>query len=142
METVFTPWPALVGGLMIGGAAVLLLWLNGKVAGISGIVGTALTDFSPASHWRWFFIVGLLAGGGLALHQWVGVDAVVMRAATPTLVVAGVLVGFGTRLGSGCTSGHGVCGIGRLSPRSIVATVVFMTVAVATVFVQRHVVGA
>lgn len=142
METAFTPWPALTGGLMIGSAAVLLLWLNGKVAGISGIVGTALTDFSSVSVWRWMFIVGLLVGGGLALHQWVGVDEVVMRASTPILVLAGVLVGFGTRLGSGCTSGHGVCGIGRLSPRSIVATIVFMAVAIATVFIQRHVMGA
>lgn len=142
METAFTPLASLTGGLLIGVAALLLLWLNGKVAGISGIVGTAITDFSAASHWRWLFIIGLLTGGGLALHQWVGVDEIVLRASTPMLIVAGLLVGFGTRLGSGCTSGHGVCGIGRLSPRSMVATLVFMAVAVVTVFVQRHVLGA
>ncbi len=142
METAFTPWPALFGGLMIGSAALLLLWLNGKVAGISGIVGSAITDFGPTSYWRWLFIAGLLAGGGLALYQFTGVEAIQMRASTPALVIAGLLVGFGTRLGSGCTSGHGVCGIGRLSARSIVATIVFMAVAIVTVFVQRHLLGA
>ncbi|WP_372749999.1 YeeE/YedE family protein [Litorivivens sp.] len=141
METSFTPIASLLGGVMIGLAALLLLWLNGKVAGISGIVGTALTDFGAASRWRWSFIVGLLAGGGIALYQWVGVSEIALRASIPVLIVAGLLVGYGTRLGSGCTSGHGVCGIGRLSPRSIVATCVFMGVAFATVFVQRHLLG-
>ncbi|HCS29055.1 MAG TPA: hypothetical protein DIW43_16480 [Spongiibacteraceae bacterium] len=141
METTFTPLASLAGGIMIGAAALLLLWLNGKVAGISGIVGTAMTDFSPASYWRWLFIAGLLTGGAAGLYGYVGADEIVLRASTPVLIVAGLLVGFGTRLGSGCTSGHGVCGIGRLSPRSIVATLVFMAVAIATVFVQRHVLG-
>jgi len=142
METSFTPIASLAGGVMIGLAALMLLWLNGKVAGISGIVGTALSDYSPASRWRWFFIVGLLSGGGLALYQWVGTSEIVLRASLPVLIAAGLLVGYGTRLGSGCTSGHGVCGIGRLSPRSIAATCVFMAVAALTVFVQRHVMGA
>jgi uncharacterized protein len=142
METTFTPIASLAGGVMIGLAALMLLWLNGKVAGISGIVGAALSDYSPASRWRWFFIVGLLSGGGLALYQWVGTSEIVLRASLPVLIAAGLLVGYGTRLGSGCTSGHGVCGIGRLSPRSIAATCVFMAVAALTVFVQRHVMGA
>lgn len=141
METTFTPLASLLGGIMIGAAALLLLWLNGKVAGISGIVGTAITDFSPASYWRWLFIVGLLLGGGAGLYHFVGVEQIELRTSTPVLMVAGLLVGFGTQLGSGCTSGHGVCGIGRLSPRSITATLVFMAVAIATVFVQRHVLG-
>ena len=142
METTFTPIASLAGGVMIGLAALMLLWLNGKVAGISGIVGAALSDYSPASRWRWFFIVGLLSGGGVALYQWVGTSEIVLRASLPVLIAAGRLVGYGTRLGSGCTSGHGVCGIGRLSPRSIAATCVFMAVAALTVFVQRHVMGA
>lgn len=142
METTFTPWLSTVGGVMIGAAAVLLLWLNGKVAGISGIVGSTLTDFSTASRWRWFFLAGLILGGGVALYQVIGIEHIVLRASTPTLLLAGLLVGFGTRLGSGCTSGHGVCGIGRLSRRSIIATATFMAVAIATVFVQRHVLGA
>jgi uncharacterized membrane protein YedE/YeeE len=142
METTFTPIASLAGGVMIGLAALMLLWLNGKVAGISGIVGAALSDYSPASRWRWFFIVGLLSGGGVALYQWVGTSEIVLRASLPVLIAAGLLVGYGTRLGSGCTSGHGVCGIGRLSPRSIAATCVFMAVAALTVFVQRHVMGA
>lgn len=141
METTFTPVASLLGGMMIGLAALLLLWLNGKIAGISGIVGAAITDYGPASRWRWFFILGLLLGGGGALYQWVGIEEIALRASLPVLVVAGLLVGYGTRLGSGCTSGHGVCGIGRLSPRSIVATCVFMAVAFVTVFVQRHVLG-
>lgn len=142
METTFTPIASLAGGVMIGLAALMLLWLNGKVAGISGIVGSALGDYSAASRWRWFFIVGLLSGGGLALYQWVGTSEIVLRASLPVLIAAGLLVGYGTRLGSGCTSGHGVCGIGRLSPRSIAATCVFMAAAALTVFVQRHVMGA
>ncbi len=141
METSFTPLASLLGGFMIGGAALMLLWLNGRIAGISGIVGSALTDFSAASRWRWSFIAGLLGGGGVALYQWVGLDQIELRASMPVLILAGLLVGYGTRLGSGCTSGHGVCGIGRLSGRSIVATCVFMAVAFVTVFVQRHVVG-
>lgn len=141
METEFTPLQSLVGGVMIGFAAVLLLWLNGKIAGISGILGTALTDYSAGSRWRWWFIGGLLAGGGTALYQWVGTDEIVLRASPPVLIAAGLLVGYGTRLGSGCTSGHGVCGIGRLSPRSLAATGVFMAAAIVTVYVQRHVVG-
>lgn len=141
METVFTPVSAAIGGFMIGLAALLLLWLNGRIAGVSGILGAALSERGPQSYWRWFFLAGLLAGGAVVLHTVVGVEQVVMRASPVTLVIAGLLVGYGTRLGSGCTSGHGVCGIGRLSPRSLAATAVFMAVAVATVFVQRHLLG-
>ncbi len=131
---------ALLGGALIGGAAVLLMLGLGRIAGISGIVGGLLP---PAADWRWraCFIAGLLAGPavvGFALgREPIGMPA----AGLPVLVAAGLLVGFGTGLGSGCTSGHGVCGLARLSPRSIAATAVFMLAGGATVFVVRHLVG-
>jgi hypothetical protein len=132
---------ALFGGALIGGAAVLLMLGLGRIAGISGIVGGLLPPAVPDWRWRLCFIAGLLAGPavvGLVL----GRDPVGMPAAgLPVLVAAGLLVGFGTGLGSGCTSGHGVCGLARLSPRSIAATGVFMLAGGAMVFVVRHLVG-
>jgi uncharacterized membrane protein YedE/YeeE len=132
---------ALLGGALIGGAAVLLMLGLGRIAGISGIVGGLLPPTAPDWRWRACFVAGLLAGpavAGLVL----GRDPVGMPAAgLPVLVAAGLLVGFGTGLGSGCTSGHGVCGLARLSPRSVAATGVFMLVGGATVFVVRHLVG-
>lgn len=132
---------ALLGGVLIGLAATLLLLLNGRIAGISGIVN-GLTQASRREEWTWraAFIAGLMIAGGATMH-WLG-QATPSPASTPVLIVAGLLVGFGTRLGGGCTSGHGVCGLGRLSKRSLVAVAVFMAVAVVTVFVVRHVVGA
>lgn len=119
-------------------ASVLLLWLNGRIAGISGIVGGMLSQRGGEFGWRAMFVAGLLLGAfGYTLAT--GGLAVTVPASIPVLVVAGLLVGFGTRLGSGCTSGHGVCGIGRLSGRSIAATATFMAVAAATVFVVYHV---
>ena len=132
----------LAGGLMIGGAAALLFWFNGRIAGVSGITTRAVVERGMTGRWRWWWLGGLLAGGAVAL----GLDAGVpftprVGFPVPLLIVAGLLVGFGTRYGSGCTSGHGVCGVSRLSPRSLVATGVFMVAGAASVFVVRHVAG-
>ncbi|MEN3950315.1 YeeE/YedE family protein [Iodidimonas sp. SYSU 1G8] len=142
MEIVnFTPLPALIGGMLIGLAAVLLMALNGRIAGISGILGGLLPPTKGDIPWRLAFIAGLVLGG-LGFAAFGGVSTIVIEAEVPLLIVAGLLVGVGTRMGSGCTSGHGICGIGRLSPRGIVATVIFMAVAMVTVFVTRHLIGA
>ena len=135
----FAPVPALAGGLLIGAAATLLLWLNGRIAGVSGILGRALSPQQGDVGWRVAFIAGLVAGGalGFALVPDSAPTAVV---ASPLLIaLAGLLVGVGTSYGGGCTSGHGVCGLARRSARSLVATLVFMAAGVATVFVLRHV---
>lgn len=143
METItaFTPVTGLLGGALIGLSAVLLLAANGRIAGISGIVGGLLTPSSGETGWRAAFVVGMLAGGILYAVV-AGSLGIALQADLPLMGVAGLLVGFGARLGGGCTSGHGVCGIGRLSQRSIVATGTFMVVAVGTVFVARHITGA
>lgn len=137
----FDPLSALLGGALIGLAAVLLMASTGRIAGVSGILGGALT--APAGDWAWrlAFIVGLIAApmlAGLFGHR---LPEVQMPTSWPLIVVAGLLVGFGARMGGGCTSGHGVCGISRLSSRSIVATVVFMATAALTVAVVRHGIG-
>ncbi|WP_431303383.1 YeeE/YedE family protein [Sediminicoccus sp. BL-A-41-H5] len=135
--TSFTPIASFAGGALIG-AAALLLWLTlGRIAGISGILAGSL---GADRGWRIAFLVGLI-GAPLGWVALAGAPALHIAAGPVTLVAAGLLVGFGTRLGSGCTSGHGVCGLARLSPRSVVATGIFMAVAAATVFVTRHVVG-
>jgi len=136
----FTPLAALAGGILIGLAASLLVLADGKVAGISGILGGLLRHAAGDVGWRWAFVLGL-AVAPLAAAWMVPVPRPRMEAMPLALVLAGLLVGFGTRLGGGCTSGHGVCGLARLSPRSFVATGVFVATAVATVFVARHVVG-
>jgi uncharacterized membrane protein YedE/YeeE len=142
MMTGFTPWSALLGGAMIGLAAVLLLRLNGRIAGISGIVNGAFQVAQHDNAWRWLFLVGLIAGGAAVYYS--GAQAFPVRDGFPLRMVVGggLLVGFGTSMGSGCTSGHGVCGISRLSPRSIIATAVFMAAGIATVGVIRHLIGA
>jgi uncharacterized membrane protein YedE/YeeE len=128
---------ALMGGLLIGFVAVLMLLFLGRITGISGIFGAAITGASH-SEWRWLFLAGLLIGP-LLWHGLSGTDAPAPSEAGWLLTVgAGFLVGFGTRLGGGCTSGHGVCGIGRLSKRSIAATGVFMAAGIVTVFITRH----
>ncbi|MEE7462259.1 YeeE/YedE family protein [Methylobacterium fujisawaense] len=138
----FTPVSALVGGAMIGTSAALFLLLNGRIAGISGILGGLLAPPSRETGWRAAFVAGLvlapLAYAGLGRS----LPPVTVGASFPILVLAGLLVGFGARLGAGCTSGHGVCGIGRGSPRSLAATGTFMAMAVLTVLVMRHLVGA
>jgi len=137
----FTPLSALVGGLLIGlGAAVLLLG-GGRIAGISGIVGGMIKPPSGDHLWRACFVVGLLIGaGGYALFA---PDKFVVQFDTTagTVAAAGLIVGYGTQLGHGCTSGHGVCGIGRLSLRSVVATALFVAAAMITVFITRHMMG-
>jgi len=136
--THFTPWSALAGGLLIGLAAALLLLVNGRIAGISGIIGSLLPKPPKGdSAWRLAFAGGLLAAP-LLYSLFAALPASQVDAGWGTLVIAGLLVGFGTRLGSGCTSGHGVCGLSRLSPRSLVATLTFMALGFATVFVTRH----
>lgn len=138
----FTPWSALAGGLLIGLAAALLWLLNGRIAGISGIVGGLMQGTPGAENaWRLAFVVGLLLAPWLYRGS-VGLPPIHIQADTPMLIGAGLLVGYGTRLGSGCTSGHGVCGLSRFSPRSMAATVLFMAAGFATVFLVRHVLGA
>jgi hypothetical protein len=134
----FTPWASLAGGVLLGLASAAFILLNGRVLGISGIVGGLLRPRHGDALWRVAFVAGLLAAPLLWRHF---AQPVVPRieAGTALLVVAGLLVGWGTRYGSGCTSGHGVCGLSRLSPRSLVATLAFMGAGFATVFVMRHV---
>jgi len=133
----FTPWASLAGGIAIGVAAAMLVLLNGRIAGISGIAGGLLSPVRGDISWRVAFIAGLLVAP--AVYQLAArLPPPTIDAGYPILVLAGVLVGVGTRYGSGCTSGHGVCGLARLSPRSLVATLSFMIAGFATVFVVRH----
>ena len=136
--THFTPWSALAGGALIGLAAVLLLWLNGRIAGISGITGGLWFSAAGERAWRLRFVGGLIVGT-VAWIAYSGQPAP-LRNGFPTglLVLAGLLVGYGTSLAGGCTSGHGVCGLARFSVRSLVATAVFLGAAIATTFVVRH----
>lgn len=130
--TEFTPYSALVGGALIGLAATLLLRLNGRIAGVSGILTAAVSPSTGDRLWQVLFVAGLVVGG--AAHQALSSEPLITREGFPLtgLAIAGLLVGFGTRLGSGCTSGHGVCGIARLSPRSVAATAVFVAVGMLT----------
>lgn len=139
--THFTPQVALLGGALIGLAASLLLVLNGRIAGISGIVGGLLQRCSAAEmRWRAAFVAGLVVAPAI-FALFFAVPEVHVEARWGVLGVAGLLVGYGARLGSGCTSGHGVCGLSRLSPRSVVATLTFMGTGFLTVFVVRHLLG-
>jgi uncharacterized membrane protein YedE/YeeE len=137
----FTPISAAIGGALIGLAAALMMLLTGRIAGITGILAGLLPQGASDMGWRIAFIAGLLLApligslGGYALAAPAIDDSWIV------VIIAGLLVGYGTRLGGGCTSGHGVCGIARLSPRSIVATLVFMAVAIAVVAIRRHVIG-
>jgi uncharacterized membrane protein YedE/YeeE len=133
----FTPWTALAGGLLIGLAAAAFVLLNGRLAGISGILGGLLRPAQGDLAWRAAFLAGLV-GAPLVYALFAPLPAVRIDAGDGALVAAGLLVGIGTRYGSGCTSGHGVCGLSRLSPRSLVATSAFMLAGFATVFVLRH----
>jgi len=137
----FTPVSALIGGALIGISAGLLLWLNGRIVGISGITGGLLSPGKGEIGWRGLFLLGLV--GGVAIYRLAGggLQSIEITGSVPILLIGGLLVGLGTGIGGGCTSGHGVCGIARLSPRSIVATLVFLGLAAGTVFVTRHVVG-
>lgn len=136
----FTPWAALSGGLLIGLSAALFILFFGRVLGISGIVGGLLKPSAGDTGWRIAFILGIFAAPWVWMLFATPVN-VTIEANTPTLIIAGLLVGIGTRYGSGCTSGHGVCGLSRLSPRSLVATLGFMATGFITVYVIRHLVG-
>jgi uncharacterized membrane protein YedE/YeeE len=134
-----TWWTALAGGVLIGLSATLLLWLNGRVAGVSGILNGVLFPKRHDVAWRAMFLGGLVAAAGLYMAFFPDAPQPRMDFPRAGLVVAGLLVGFGTRMGNGCTSGHGVCGIGRLSLRSVVAVLTFMATAIATTYLVRHV---
>jgi len=134
----FTPWPALAGGLLIGIAAAMFVLLNGRVAGISGVIGGLFRPTKGDVAWRTAFVLGLV--GAPAVYVLVAaLPRPTIDANWGTLVAAGLLVGLGTRYGSGCTSGHGVCGLSRLSLRSLAATLAFMGAGFVTVFIARHV---
>jgi len=130
---------AFAGGLVIGLAAAILLWSIGRIAGISGIFFEAFRAPGFERVWRVAFVLGLILGPWIVLQMGMHEAPAKNDASWPVLVVAGLLVGFGTRLGAGCTSGHGICGIARFSTRSIVATLLFMSIGFVTVFVTRHV---
>ncbi|GAL18258.1 probable transmembrane protein [Vibrio maritimus] len=124
MEFTF-PWGSLLGGMLLGVSATLLLLFNGKIAGISGIVGRIYKAKTGDTSWRVLFVLGMVFGGVLSA-KWLGIAPAEMVVSTPLVIVSGLLVGIGTKLGNGCTSGHGICGMGRLSKRSIAATMTFM----------------
>ena len=137
----FTPWTALSGGILIGVAAAILILLIGRIAGISGILGGLLVLQKKETLWRAAFILGIVATPFI----WSGfgeLPPIQIDAGYPVLIIAGLLVGVGTRYGAGCTSGHGVCGISRFSLRSVVATLTFMVVGFVTVYITRHLLGA
>lgn len=140
--TTFTPWSALAGGMLIGLAAVLLLWLSGRIAGISGIAGGLWFAARGERAWRMSFLVGLV--GGTTLWALLAPTSPQPRSGFPVslLLLAGLLVGYGTAMSGGCTSGHGVCGLAWLSARSLVATAVFLLMGIATTYVVRHLLQA
>lgn len=137
--TQFTPWSALAGGILLGIASVIFILVNGRILGISGILGGLLVPQRSDASWRVFFLLGMVvAPATLSMIAPGLVPAPRIDAGTGAIVAAGLLVGLGTRYGSGCTSGHGVCGLSRLSPRSLVATLAFMASGFAMVYVVRH----
>lgn len=136
----FDPFAALLGGALIGLSAVILMAGLGRIAGISGIIGGLFSRSRSDLGWRLLFLVGI-AAGALVTAKALDGFAPATSANLPELVIAGLLVGYGTRLGSGCTSGHGICGLARLSPRSLAAVAVFMAAGILTASVMRHVVG-
>ncbi|MEC4718366.1 MULTISPECIES: YeeE/YedE family protein [Noviherbaspirillum] len=138
--TNFTPWSSLAGGLLIGMATAMFLLFNGRIAGISGVVGGLLRPATGDVAWRVAFVLGIVVAP-LAFGLVAPLPEVQIDAGTVTLIAAGLLVGVGTRYGSGCTSGHGVCGLSRRSPRSFVATASFMLAGFVTVYVVRHLLG-
>ncbi len=137
----FTPWAALAGGVVIGLAAAMFALLNGRIAGISGVLGGLLAPAKGDVAWRLAFVLGLVAAPAV-YALFAALPAPQVDAGWGTLVAAGLLVGVGTRYGAGCTSGHGVCGLSRLSPRSLVATAAFMAAGFVSVFIMRHLLGA
>ncbi|MCK1734230.1 YeeE/YedE family protein [Bradyrhizobium sp. 138] len=139
VATSFTPMASLAGGALIGLAAVLLMWAKGRIAGVSGIAARLFPPFEDGELFgRLAFVAGLVAAPVLVRLATGSLQQQTIEAGTAILIIGGLLTGFGSVWGSGCTSGHGVCGLSRLSPRSLVATVVFMAAGMATVFVMRH----
>lgn len=135
----FTPWSALIGGVLLGIVSAAFILFNGRILGISGILGGLFTFRKGDASWRIFFLLGLLAAPVSLFVLAPGlIDPPRIEAGNVAIVIAGLLVGLGTRYGSGCTSGHGVCGLSRLSPRSLAATLAFMASGFATVYVIRH----
>lgn len=139
--TAFTPVPALAGGVVIGLAAAMFALLNGRIAGISGVLAGLLNPVRGDVAWRAAFVVGLI-GAPMIYSLFTSLPALEIEASEGALVAAGLLVGVGTRYGSGCTSGHGVCGLSRQSPRSLAATAAFMGAGFLTVYIARHLLGA
>ena len=137
----FTPVLSSIGGVLIGLAAIALLYFNGRIAGLSGIMGGVLRPQKGDTRWRTLFVAGLLVGALLILWFHPQSMAIRIGVSDTTVILGGLLVGLGTRIGNGCTSGHGVCGVGRLAPRSMVASAVFFSFAVLTTYVMRHVLG-
>jgi uncharacterized protein len=144
LPTAFAPWPALAGGALIGLSAVLLMASHGRIAGLSGIFGGLLRNPQDSEfRWRFVFIVGLLVGtAAIALSGLFNIESLAFSSGYMMTAIGGLLVGIGTALGSGCTSGHGICGLARLSSRSLAATLTFMALAIAVVFITRHMIGA
>lgn len=134
----FTPGLSLLGGVLAGIASALFILNNGRIAGISGILGGLLNPRKDDIIWRIAFLLGLIAAPTVTF-MFMPAPEVTIEAETATLIIAGILVGVGTRYGSGCTSGHGICGLSRLSPRSLIATLTFMAAGIAVVFVMRHI---
>ena len=137
----FTPLMSLAGGIIIGCAALLLLVSIQRIAGISGIIGGLFPVIRQDLTWRLFFVAGLLLGGFVLATVYPNSLAINLTYSTPALVVAGLLVGFGSRLGNGCTSGHGICGLGRLSPRSMIAVVTFMATGIISAVMVGQIFG-
>ncbi len=135
----FTPYTAFSGGILIGFSVTIMLLFNGRITGVSGIIAELLTPKVGEWLWRLVFLIGMISGSTLFVYLFP--ETFTPRTGFPTslLVIGGLLVGFGTKLGSGCTSGHGICGIAQLSPRSIIATVIFMFFGAVTVFIIRHI---
>lgn len=133
-------WPtALVGGILIGVSSTILLAWNSCITGISGMVHMLVTRKEGDANWHWVFLISMLGGGALYEYMFTSVPTPSFAFTPVTMILGGLIVGFGTRMGSGCTSGHGVCGLGRFSPRSLVAVVTFLTTGLVTVYLVRHV---
>lgn len=141
MSANFTPFSALIGGLLIGAAASILWLALGRIAGVSGILGRVLQEPGSERIWRILFLIGLPVGAVLAVVLGWAAAPSAPPANLGLAIVGGLLVGFGTRLGAGCTSGHGICGLARLSPRSLAATSIFMAAGMASAFALRHLIG-
>jgi len=137
----FTPYASFAGGLLIGIAAAMLILFNGRIAGVSGIIGQLLNGVNRDNLWRIAFVLGIVVAPAIC-HAWIGDLEIEIETNALWLIIAGLLVGVGTSHGSGCTSGHGICGLSRFSMRSVIATLSFMISGMLTVYIVRHVLGA